>query len=1019
MLIEIAGLLVISGILLLVIGIFIARRYTLRAKLVMAFLVIVLTSLSVLAVIDGYVMRSNLEESANNALTLAARNYAARIDQFNRRNSQFLETEASLPTINYFITRKAEPPFNRQALLEILRALRSRQNELISSYAILNKEGINILDTDSANIGLDESQQGYFTTLANDPSLKSYRSPVIFDDNETFIVFSSAIIDLSGKLIGVLRAKYDASILTTLFGRTKGMVGRGSFAVLLDENDLRLIHGRREGLNYTLATVHDEEKIQQLINDKRVPQNASLAYVEQSEWNKKVQSINDRAPIMETRFYGLGTMMFSSAVVKLNTAPWTIIVSLPQDVFLEPVVEQTKSTLLLAGIIIFMVVLIVMAATQLLLGPVKRLTTVVKAITDGDLTAKANIEANDEIGILAKAFNEMTNSINDLIVDLEDEVGSHKLTAESLHKLSQAIEQSPVSVMITDLNGAIEYVNPQLCKITGYTEEELIGKNPRILKSGHTPQVQFKNMWNAITSGKSWSGELYNKKKNGDLFWENVTISPIKNKENKSTHYLAIKEDISLRKDYEERLLYQASYDKLTDLPNRTLAYDRILQAIANATREQKHIALLYMDFDHFKNINDTLGHSAGDEFLRYMARRLKACVRDFDTVARLGGDEFLIMLLEVDETRDAHGATNEERNVQADSFEEIVNNKAERILRDVAKPCVIQNMEFSVTASLGVAIFPQDGDDPHVLLRNADTAMYRAKRKGRNTYEVFTPEMGDVVMKRVEIDNKLRHALENGDFYLNYQALMDAETRTIVGAEALLRWDDKQLGSVSPEEFVPLAEESGLIVEIGDWVFDTALSNVKKWRESSIREDFYIAINLSSRQFRGKDIVKNIADALTRYDLPGSCLELEITERLLMKDVPHVISLLNQFREMGIRLSIDDFGTGYSSLSYLKRFPFDVLKIDKTFVSDIGEDPDDTALCEAIIAMGHSLGLSIIGEGVETREQFEFLNQRGVETIQGYYISEPMINDDFLKFITDFDRLESKTSVSQYSEQY
>jgi EAL domain-containing protein (putative c-di-GMP-specific phosphodiesterase class I) len=278
---------------------------------------------------------------------------------------------------------------------------------------------------------------------------------------------------------------------------------------------------------------------------------------------------------------------------------------------------------------------------------------------------------------------------------------------------------------------------------------------------------------------------------------------------------------------------------------------------------------------------------------------------------------------------------------------------------------------------------------------------------------------MGDVVMKRVEIDNKLRHALENGDFYLNYQALMDAETRTIVGAEALLRWDDKQLGSVSPEEFVPLAEESGLIVEIGDWVFDTALSNVKKWRESSIREDFYIAINLSSRQFRGKDIVKNIADALTRYDLPGSCLELEITERLLMKDVPHVISLLNQFREMGIRLSIDDFGTGYSSLSYLKRFPFDVLKIDKTFVSDIGEDPDDTALCEAIIAMGHSLGLSIIGEGVETREQFEFLNQRGVETIQGYYISEPMINDDFLKFITDFDRLESKTSVSQYSEQY
>jgi EAL domain-containing protein (putative c-di-GMP-specific phosphodiesterase class I) len=316
--------------------------------------------------------------------------------------------------------------------------------------------------------------------------------------------------------------------------------------------------------------------------------------------------------------------------------------------------------------------------------------------------------------------------------------------------------------------------------------------------------------------------------------------------------------------------------------------------------------------------------------------------------------------------------------------------------------------MEFAVTASLGVAIFPQDGDDPHVLLRNADTAMYRSKRKGRNTYEIFTPEMGDVVMKRVEIDNKLRHALDAGDFYLKYQALMDARSQSVIGAEALIRWDDEELGEISPEEFVPLAEESGLIVEIGDWVLDNALASVKKWRENTEHKDFYIAVNLSSRQFRGKDIVKNISNALKRYDLPGSCLELEITERLLMKDVPHVINLLSQFKAMKIRLSIDDFGTGYSSLSYLKRFPFDVLKIDKSFVSDIGEDSDDTALCEAIIAMAHSLGLSIIGEGVETKEQFEFLNQRGVETIQGYYVSEPMLNEEFLSFITISEWLET-----------
>ena len=998
MLLEIAGALVASGILLLIIGIFIARQYTLRAKLVTAFMVIVLISLAVLAVLDGYIMGENLTDGANKALSSAARNYADRVDQFNRQNSQFLRTEANLPAINRFLRLKAEPPYNRQALLEILLALKSRQKDIIYSYAILNTSGINILDTDSANIGNDESKNAYFEELVGLNRLNSYRSPIIFDEDQPVIVFSSAINDLSGKLIGVLRTKYDAAILTDLLDRTKGMAGRGSFAVLLDENNLRLVHGRRSDLKYTLASAVSEEELQLLKQKNRVPQNASGAFAESPEWTRKISSASFRDPIVETQFSGLGTALFSAAVVELETVPWTIIVAQPQEVFLEPVVAQIQSAFLLVAIIVIVVVLIVMAATKLLLGPVKRLTAVVRKISDGDLSVKASVEADDEIGGLANAFNDMTKSINNLIIDLEDEVGSHKLTAENLNKLSQAVEQSPVSIMITDLQGNIEYVNPQLCKITGYTEEELIGKNPRILKSGHTPEIQFKNLWHAITAGQSWSGELYNKKKSGDLFWENVTISPIKNKDNKSTHYLAVKEDISLRKDYEERLLYQASYDKLTDLPNRTLAYDRIQQAIVNAIREQRHLALLYMDFDHFKNINDTLGHGAGDEFLQHMAGRLKGCVRDFDTVARLGGDEFLIMLLEVEETRSGDKVV----------FEDAVKRKAEEILRRVSKPCVVQDMEFSVTASLGISIFPMDGDDPHMLLRNADTAMYRSKRKGRNTYEVFTPEMSDVVMKRVEIDNKLRHALEDGDFYLKYQALMDANTGKIIGAEALIRWDDEQLGEVSPEEFVPLAEESGLIVDIGNWVMDTALADVKKWRETSDHEDFYLAINLSSRQFRGKDIVKTISDYLKKYDLPGECLELEITERLLMKDVPHVVAILNQFKDMGIRLSIDDFGTGYSSLSYLKRFPFDVLKIDKAFVSDIGEDPDDTALCDAIIAMAHSLGLSIIGEGVENRFQFDFLHQRGVETIQGYFVSTPMVQEEFLKFIAISEWLET-----------
>lgn len=991
MLLEIAGLLVVSGILLLIVGIFIARQYTLRAKLVTAFLVIVTTSLAVLAVLDAYSMSNNLTESANKNLIAAARHYTDRIDQFNERNARYLKTEAALPAITSFLVSKAEPPFNRQALLEILRALASRQQDVILSYAILDKSGVNILDTVQDNIGVDESAQPYFYSLIRDNRPLGYRSPVIFEQGSPIIIFSSVINDLSGRVIGVLRAKYDAAILASLFDKTKDMAGRGSFALLLDENHLRLVHGRRSDLQYTLASRLDEKTLARLKEQKRIPQLARGQFAESEEWSQKVRHASVADPIVETSYYSLGTAVYSAAVLRLNSAPWTIVISQLQDVFLAPVEAQMWNAMRLLAAIVVAVIVIVMLTTHLLLNPVRRLTDNVKKIAAGDLKARAKVEADDEIGGLARAFNEMTENIGELIVKLEKEVRKHKQTSESLNKLSQAIEQSPVSVMITDLDGNIEYVNQQLCRISGYTQDELIGQNPRIFKSGDTPEIQFKNLWHAITNGQSWAGELKNRTKNGHAFWENVTVSPIRNAEGKVTHYLAIKEDISLRKEYEDRLLHEATIDKLTNLPNRTLAYDRVEQAIVKARKEHKHVALLYMDFDHFKNINDTLGHEAGDEFLCYMAGRLKACVRDVDTVARLGGDEFLIMLLE----------TENENGDGYENFETVVRQKAEDILQKVAEPCVIQDMEFAVTASLGIAIFPQDGDDPHILLRNADTAMYRSKRKGRNTYEIFTPEMGDVVMKRVEIDNKLRRALDNGDFYLNYQALMDAHTEKILGAEALIRWGDEVLGEISPEEFVPLAEESGLIVEIGNWVIDAALADVKKWRQQPGCENMFIAINLSSRQFRGKDMVQTIADYLRKHQLPGDCLELEITERLLMKDVPHVIAILSRFKEMNIRLSIDDFGTGYSSLSYLKRFPFDVLKIDKAFISDIGRDPDDTALCEAIIAMAHSLGLSIIGEGVENQLQFDFLRLREVEIIQGYFVNKPLNFDDFSRFLS------------------
>ena len=987
MLIQIAGILVVVGLLLLVVGIFIAGQYSLRAKLLTAFLVIVMVSLGVLTFLDSHLMQKMLTDNAQRSLFSASYQYANRLDNFNNKQLALIRTEASLPVVVDYAEQNNK--YSLEMMREFLLAISAKQDSQQFSYAILNVNGINMVDTDTTQIGKDESESAYFLGAVKNKS--AFRSPVIFEEkNDASIYFSSPIVNNEGALLGVLRVKHKAEAITEIVMSARGLAGQGSFAMLLDENFMRLGHGRRSDLKYTFAVEVNEIEMRNLQQQGRLPLDVRTTNVENVEWQEGVQLAIKGESLMESNFYGLGTDKFLASAVKLETAPWILVFAQPQAIFLQPIDEQLYYSLKLAGAVAIAVIFIMLGAMQYLLGPIRRLTEVVQKIGDGNFKVIANVEADDEVGSLAKAFNSMTLNINDLVCNLESEVDQHKLTADSLRKLSQAIEYSPVTVIITDLEGNIEYVNPEFTNVTGYTAEEVMGKNPRILSSGETPSQQYARMWNALEEGRSWSGEIYNKKKNGECYWENMTISAVNDIEGKKANYLAIKEDITLRKDYEDRLLYQASYDKLTDLPNRSLAYDRLQQAIANAVRTKKHVAVLYLDFDHFKNINDTLGHAAGDKFLVKMSGWLIECVRDVDTVARLGGDEFLIILSEV--------GSDDKRNDA--EYEQFVQRKTKEILERVSRPCTIDNMEFSVTVSIGVALYPRDGDDPHLLLRNSDTAMYRSKSKGRNAFEMFSPEMSDKVIKRVEIDHRLRYALENEKFSLKYQPLMDSHSRKVIGAEALIRWHDDELGSVSPEIFIPLAEESGFIVDIGEWVLDTAFRDIKKLKNEGFDSDFYFAINLSSRQVRDRDFANSISNMLAKYELNGNCIELEITERLLMKDVPEVVAVLNDFKKMNIRLSIDDFGTGYSSLSYLKRFPFDVLKIDQSFVRDIGNDQDDTALCEAIIAMAHSLGLSLIAEGVETKEQFEFLRARGTETVQGYYMGKPAEFSEFRKLL-------------------
>lgn len=440
--------------------------------------------------------------------------------------------------------------------------------------------------------------------------------------------------------------------------------------------------------------------------------------------------------------------------------------------------------------------------------------------------------------------------------------------------------------------------------------------------------------------------------------------------------------DITERKNYETKLLHQANYDYLTGLPNRILAMDRLSHALARAKRNQTSVGILFVDLDNFKKINDTLGHDVGDHHLKEISHRLDFCLREVDTIARLGGDEFLVIIPEVTDGSEI----------------EVV---CQRILEITSQPVTDNGYEFFTSASIGITMYPADGEDPNGLLRNADSAMYKAKAAGRDTYCFFTPEMDKEMVKKLSMEAHLRHAMERKQLSLNYQSIVDTQSGEIVGAEALLRWHCEEYGSVSPDLFIPLAEESGLIVPFGDWVIETACEQAAAW-EKMLGRPIHIAINVSYPQFRDGHLVETVCRVLEKTGLAPSSLELELTERLLMEDERGCAEALTALSAMGVKLSIDDFGTGYSALNYLKRFPVDTLKIDRSFVSDISSDTQSPALISAIIKMAHALGIKVVGEGVEEQRQLMFLETESCDLVQGYYFSKPCSEEAFLSLLDE-----------------
>ncbi len=729
--------------------------------------------------------------------------------------------------------------------------------------------------------------------------------------------------------------------------------------------------------------------------------------------------------------------------------------------------------------------------------PVSILVSRIEDIKQGRYRQHKRSSRSDELGYLLDAFNDMAQTV--------------RVRETELSKLSLAVEQSPASVMITDTDGAIEYANPRFTQVTGYSLEEVRGMNPRLLKSDNTPTEIFDDLWETITTGRVWRGVLENIKKNGESYWESVSISPIKDPGGAITHFVAVKEDITERRqaeaermrfrlaldssgdciflidpeamrfvDFNETVLdcmrytraellamgpqhitphydqetlqdlfrqiiqrsdhhgelasfhrrkdgtefpveirlsaleqesghwliialsrdiserkqaewqieHQAHYDALTDLPNRRLLLERLEQELTRAHHRKRLGALLYVDLDHFKMINDSLGHKVGDALVQHVAQCLRNICYEGDTVARLGGDEFAILLTELGASSDQEAALKE------------IQRMLEATQAALASPCRIDQHQLHITASIGITLFPDNGESADDILRQADIAMSRAKEQGRNNFQFYMPSMQQAVTERHTLEKDLRQALQEGQLELFFQPQISRENK-LIGAECLLRWQHPEQGMVSPARFIPVAEDSGLILDVGHWVLQRACTQLKHWQSDPHGPALKrLAVNISPKQFYQADFVAQVRDILIQTGADPSTLELELTEGMLISNIEDAIDKMQALQRIGVHFSIDDFGTGYSSLSYLKRLPVDKLKIDQSFVHDITQDSNDAAIVDTIIAMARHLGLEVIAEGVESALQLEFLRERNCDTYQGFYFSRPLPLDEFMRFV-------------------
>jgi diguanylate cyclase (GGDEF)-like protein/PAS domain S-box-containing protein len=568
------------------------------------------------------------------------------------------------------------------------------------------------------------------------------------------------------------------------------------------------------------------------------------------------------------------------------------------------------------------------------------------------------------------------NRANEGSIWVYADITARKEAEEKLRLSATVIEHIADGVVVLDAEGTIVAVNPAFTQITGYTEAEAMGRDRTLTRSGRHEQSFYEEMWQEQMDKGFWRGELWSVRKNGEMYLEFLTVSAVRDTRGRATHYVGVFSDITKAKESQEKLDHLAHHDPLTALPNRLLFHDRLQHALLRAARDGEQLALLFIDLDRFKNVNDTLGHHIGDELLKQVAKALQDRLREGDTLARLGGDEFIVLLENIE---NQYGAS----------------QVAEKLVQMFEEPFMVAGHELFVTCSVGISLFPDDAADLNMLIRNADVAMYQAKARGRNGFSFYAPSMTGEGVERLRLETFLRRSIEKEEIFLNYQPQVEIDTGRLVGVEALVRWNHPELGLIPPIRFIPLAEDTGFINQLGKWVLHEACRQMVRWQDAGLHVP-KIAVNLSAKQFERGSIVNMVADILRDTGLEPQRLQLEVTESVIMNTGDAMV-FINDLHSIGVALAIDDFGTGYSSLAYLKQLPVQTLKIDRSFIKDISTDVNDEAIAIAIIQLGKSMNLSVIAEGVETEEQAAFLLRHGCNLAQGYFYSRPVLADDML----------------------